>query len=202
MTAFLLSAGNATRLDDLAPGGCKAMTIVGGQTMLDWWASSLGEMPTVVCRSDHLVVLPDNVNTVICDTGGGPARALQAALDVCDPDEPVTVAYADTWLYELPEGDEWCAVAAAPGGRSWDVVEDGFVWYGDPIDAALVCVGAYRFGDFERLARSVDDALEASHNAEVGMGEVVNFYLLPYVPAFGWQDVGDPDALGRWRALS
>lgn len=175
------------------------MTIVGGRPMLDWWGDLLGGRPTVVCRSEHLPVLSDDVDTVICDRGGGPATALDAALDRCAGDEPVTVAFADTWLSTLPEGSEWCAVAAADPGRAWDVVEDGIVWYGDPGETALVCVGAYRFAEPERLALAVDRAITTRRDTEVSMGHVVNAYRLPFVPASCWQDVGDPGALDRWR---
>lgn len=200
MSALLLSAGEASRLRGIAPGGCKAMTIVGGLTMVGWWTALLGERPTVVCRSEHLAVLPDDIDTVICDAGGGPARALEAGLAAVKPDEPVTVAFADTWLPELPEGPEWCAVAAADPGRFWDVVEDGLVYYGDPGEVALVCVGAYRFAEPERLAEAVSRALATpSLTPEVPMGEVVNAYRLPFVAVSGWQDVGDPGALSRWR---
>lgn len=199
MTSLLLSAGEATRLRGIAPGGCKAMTIVGGLTMVGWWTALLGRSPTVVCRSEHLAVLPDDIDTVICDSGGGPARALEAGLAACAADEPVTVAFADTWLPELPDGPEWCAVAAADPGRSWDVVEDGIVYYGDPGDVAVVCIGAYRFAEAERLATAVETAIAWSEASEVSMGEVVNTYRLPFVAVNGWQDVGDPIALNRWR---
>lgn len=179
------------------------MTIVGGRPMLDWWGDLLGGRPTVVCRSDHLAVIPDDVDTVICDDGGGPAAALAAALDVCDPGEPVTVGFADTWLQTLPEGSAWCAVAAADPGRAWDVVDDGIVWYGDPGETSLVCVGAYRFAEHYRLADAVavaiDDAEVRGVN-EATMGAVVNAYGLPFVSVSCWQDVGDPGALDRWRA--
>lgn len=200
MTALLLSAGQATRLDGLAPGGCKAMTIVGGWTMLDRWGGLLGDRPTVVCRSEHLPVLPDDVDTVVCDEGGGPARALAKGLGVCDPEEPVTVAFADTWLMDLPPEPEWCLVAAARGGRAWDVVEDGFVAYFDPGATSLVCVGAYRFASLLTLQMAVTLALKDAEG-EVGMGEVVNRYGLPFLPALGWQDVGDPKALAAWRPM-
>lgn len=201
MSALLLSAGQATRLGDIAPAGCKAMTIVGGLTMIDWWSARLGGRPTVVCRGEHLSVIPDDVDTIVCDEGGGPARALAKALPLCAPDEPVTVAYADTWLRSIPDSPEWCLVAAAPGGRAWDIVEDGFVSYADvPADeTALVCVGAYRFAEPDRLEVAVDDALRRNEG-DVGMGEVINRYGLPFLPADAWQDVGDRQALGRWRA--
>lgn len=203
MTTLMLSAGEATRLGDLAPGGCKAMTVVGGRTMIDWWTELAGETPTVVCRSSHLAVIDDTVPTVVCDDGGGAARALNAGLTACKPDEPVTVVYADTFVSVVPNGSEWCAVDAAQGGRAWDIVEDGLVYYGDlpPEEMALVCVGLYRFAETDRLDVAVTHAL-AQADGEVGMADVVNFYGLPFVPVAGWQDVGDPEALARWRQPS
>lgn len=202
MTALLLSAGRASRLGDMAPGGCKAMTVVGGRTMIDWWGDLLGGRPTVVCRSEHLPVVPDDVDTVICDEGGGPAVALASALPACDLAEPITVGFADTWLQRLPEGPAWCAVAAADPGRAWDVVDDGIVWYGDPGETSLVCVGAYRFAEHHRLAQACAVAIGDAYvrRGEAPMGAVVNAYGLPFVSVPCWQDVGDPGALDRWRA--
>ena len=204
MTTVLLSAGRASRLGDRAPGGCKALLDVGGRTMLDWWTDLAPDGLVVVVRSEHVDLLPDGVSRVVCDQGGGPAQALAAALVACDGDSPVTVAYADTWLPGLPPGDEWCAVAAAKGGRRWDVAEEGLLAYRDVDlgEVALVAVGAYRFGARWRLELALDFELrQAPPDAEVGLAEVVNDLGLPFVPVLGWQDVGDETALASWGPL-
>jgi hypothetical protein len=208
VTAVLLSAGHASRLGDLAPGGCKAALPVGGGMMLDWWRDLVDDELLVVVRPEHLEVLPErpDVRYLECDGGGGPAAALAFALPWCEPNQPVTVGYADTWLPELPVGSEWCAVAAARGGRRWDVVEDGLLAYRDVElgEVALVAVGAYRFGALWRLRLALEHELSLvpSLDTEVGLADVVNTLGLPLVPAYGWRDVGDPVALASWSALS
>lgn len=196
MTSIMLSAGRATRLG----GGCKAMKLVGGRTMHEWWRRTHLDKPTVVCRSEDAASIPGP--SIVCDEGGGPAFALRAALALVA--EPVTVVYADTWVPAVPHEDEFCGVAAARGPRSWDVVEDGLVAYRhvDADEAALVAIGLYRFADVERLGKCVDEAINGrTIGAEVGLADVVNLYGLPFVPVVGWQDVGDPQALARWRHL-
>ena len=202
MSTFLLAAGEATRLG----GSCKAMTLVGDRPMVDWWRDALGAAPTVICRSVDLPWIPIHIPAVTCDEGGGPARALSCALEFARPAEPVTVIYADTWLPALPDITEFCAVAKAKGGRKWDIYDEGgYVTY-EMLPAgeeAWACVGAYRFADPFRLRLAVDSALEehGADGAEVGMGDVVNRYGVPFVPVKGWQDVGDHAAVARWRPL-
>ena len=203
MTTVLLSAGNATRLGPAAPGGCKALVEVGGRTMLDWWWE-VGDDDDllVVVRSEHVELCPalEGVRYAVCDEGGGPARALAHVLPLLN-EGPITVAYADTWLPGLPRGEEWCGVAAARGGRRWDVVEDGLLAYRDVDlgEVALVAVGAYRFGARWRLELALDHELRlAPPDAEVGLADVVNDLGLPLVPVQGWRDVGDRDALAAW----
>lgn len=205
MTTLLLSAGNATRLGERAPGGCKAMTEVGGRTIIDWW-SDVDPGLQVVCRREHAGVLPTAANPVYCDDGGGAAVAVKAALPT---EGPVTVVYADTWLpsWQVPKGVDWCAVAAASGGRKWDVVEDGLVAYRDvePGEAALVCIGLYRFADVDRLEWALQEAIGMAQffgGGEAGMADVVNAYGCTFRPVVGWQDVGDPRALSQWKALA
>lgn len=207
MTTLLLSAGKATRLGDDAPGGCKALAVVGGKTMLGWWLD-FDPTLTLVCRSEHVPHLPTGlVDTITCDSGGGAAVAVQEALPFADG--PVTVAYADTWVPAdcVPRGQDWCAVAAAAGGRRWDVVEGGLVAYTDvPAgDAALVCIGLYRFNDTPALAKALTEAIVLARleGREAGMADVVNIYGdgLSFRPVLGWQDVGDPHALSSWRRM-
>lgn len=167
--------------------------------MLDHWRSRFPDL-IVVARTEHAGLLPDDVARVYCDDGGGPARAVATALDRCDQG-PITVIYADTWCPEVPEGPEWCAVAAASGGRKWDVVEDGVLAYRGVAEdeVALVAVGMYRFAEKWRLALALSHELIIGHG-EVGLADVVNDLDLPLVPVVGWRDVGDPDSLQRWRA--
>lgn len=200
MTTLLLSAGKATRLGDRAPKGCKALNEVDGQTMLDHWLSH--DPDTVIaCAPEHVTALPSGVDVVIVQGGGGPAAALREALPYAD--FPVTVAYADTWVKAVPDAEEFCGIAAAKGGRRWDVHHDSCITYRyvAPDVAALVCIGLYRFADHDRLAKALDVAIEMAGDGEAGMADVVNVYGLPFVPVLGWQDVGDPAALEAWRPL-
>lgn len=197
MTTVLLSAGKATRLG----GGCKALTKVGGITMYGWVTAAAGEEPLVVARSEHLPELDEHSvdHIFVHDDLGGPAAALHAALPMCD-EGPLTVLYADTWLRELPDGDEWCGVAAALGGRNWDVAECGLLAYRyvDNDEVAVVAVGAYRFPAKWKLERALDHELRTGQG-EVGLADVVNDLALPLLPIVGWQDVGDLASLDRWR---
>lgn len=199
MTAVLLSAGRSTRLGLRAPGRCKALLKVGGRTMLDHWRDRFPDL-VVVVRSEHRDLLPDDVQRVVCDEDGGPARALAAALDVCDQG-PITVIYADTWTPHVPEGSEWCGVAAAAGGRNWYVAEEGLLAYRAVAEdeVALVGVGLFRFAEKWRLALALTHELMVG-TGEVGLDGVVNDLDIPFVPVVGWQDVGDPEALGRFEA--
>jgi hypothetical protein len=207
VTTLLLSAGNATRLGDAAPGGCKALTPVGGKTMLGWWLD-IDPGLTLICRTEHVPQLYSGlVEVFTCDDGGGPAKAVAKALPYCDG--PITVAYADTWVAvnSMPLGVDWCGVAAAAGGRNWDVLEDGLMAYRhvEAGDVALVGIGLYRFADVDRLGKALDEAIDMANelgNAEAGMADVVNIYGCSFRPVLGWQDVGDAHALAAWRRLS
>lgn len=206
MTVLLLSAGRATRLGDLAPSGCKAAMKVGDRTMIDWVWETFDERPVVVCRPEHGSVISKEIPTVTTDEGGGPAVAVAKALaaGAIEGEAPVTIIYADTWIpvWGIPHEPEFCGVAAGFAGRAWDVVEGGTVTYRHVTEAALVCIGLYRFTDSGALADAVGKAMaNAEANAEVGMGDVVNAYGLPFVPVLGWQDTGDQLALARWRPL-
>ena len=205
MTTLLLSAGMATRLGDTAPGGCKALTPVGGKTMLGWWLDVDPNL-TLVCRSEHVPHLYSSlVEVLTCDDGGGPAVAVRKALPYCDG--PITIAYADTWVpvNSVPRGLDWCGVAAVPGGRKWDVVEDGIAAYTHVPEGecALACVGLYRFGDAELLGKALDEAITIARieKREAGMADALNIYGVSFRPVLGWQDVGDPHALNAWRRL-
>lgn len=205
MTAVLLSAGKATRLGDRAPQGCKALVEVGGETMLGHWRKRFSADDfLVVCRSEHQDAMDDaGVRSVVCDTGGGPAAALAAALPYCSG--PTTVIYADTWSSHLPEADAFCGVAAASGGRNWDVVEDGLVAYRhvEVGEVALVAVGLYRFPELGPLRVAIGKARSMAAflgDSEAGLADVVNHLDIPFVPVVGWRDVGTPDALDAWRA--
>lgn len=207
MTTLLLSAGRGTRLDGAAPGNCKALLEVGGRTMLEWWQTFDPDL-TVVVRSEHVELLPPGTNFTVCDAEGGPANAVASVMRLLPDTRPVTIAYADTWLPELPPGSEWCAVAAALGGRRWYVVEDGLLSYVEiPLrEAALVAVGAFRFASVSYFIDAVEAALTVNELMdgpdEVGMDAVVNAYGgLPFVPAFGWQDVGDSVGIAKWRPV-
>lgn len=202
MTAVLLSAGKSTRLQLRAPGGCKALLKVGGRTMLDWWRDFFPDL-LVVVRSEHAELLPDDVMRLVCDQGGGPARALAAALPALG-NGPITVIYADTWLPEIPEGDEWVGVAAAKGGRNWDVFEDGLCASRlvEPDEVVLAAVGVYRIAEKWRLELALSCELALVADQECGMADVVNDLDLPMEPVYGWQDVGTVEALHQWRAVA
>lgn len=199
MTVVVLAAGNATRMKHLAPRGCKALAAPGGRTMIEWTRQATGENPLVVCKSEHVELIGTDASTVVCDELGGPVRALKEALPYVDIHGPLTVLYSDTWVPALPQG-EFCGVAAADGGRFWDVVEDGLAAYRyvDSDEAALVCIGAYRFHHIPRLRRCVGFAL-ASVGPAASMAEVVNHYRMPFRTVTGWQDIGDEPAFGRFR---
>jgi hypothetical protein len=173
------------------------MAAPGGVTMVEWTRRLTGETPLVVCRSHQAEALDMTASFVACDTGGGPVRALKAALPHVTG--AVTVLFADTWAAELPEG-EFCGVAAAVGGRSWDVVEDGLVAYRhvDLDECALVAVGAYRFHDIPRLRVAVGHSLRLDP-PDCSMGEVVNRYGVPFRPVNTWQDIGDYDSFRSFR---
>lgn len=205
MTAVMLSAGKASRMGSLAPGGCKALVEVDGVTMFEHWAERFDDL-FLVCRSDNLGVLSARgmlPELVVTDEERGPAWALACALNYVDTAEPVTVIYADTWLGgDPPQGDDWTAVAAAQGGRPWYVAEHGGLCYRNthPTEVVLAGIGLFRFADHARLRRCLEVSL--SEEAEVGMGMVHNLYGAPFRPVSGWQDVGTPEALAAWRAVA
>lgn len=170
--------------------------------MLDWWRDWYHDL-IVVCRSEHFDLLPDDVRRVACDVGGGPARALAAALPLCD-EGPITVIYADTWVSHVPGWPEFCGVGVAEGGRNWDVIEDGLCAsrsVGED-EVAMVAIGLYRFAEKWRLALALTHELSINPDGEVGLADVVNDLDLPFKPVLGWQDVGTVDSLHAWRGAA
>lgn len=197
----VLAAGRASRLGDLAPHGCKALTPVAGRPIIEWHLDALGDA-TIVCRSEHATLLTGYGRTVVDDSLGGAALALRAALRE-RVDEPVTVVFADSFFTDLPDGDHWCGVAPVGGGRSWDLVySDGHVAYA-PLPAGMTgraCVGLYRFADPWVLALRCE-FVSAYLSGEVGMAPIVNNIPgLAFPVVASWQDVGDPDALAAFTS--
>lgn len=198
MTNLINTGGKATRLDGIAPYGCKALTPINGRPIIEWQLDVLGEA-TIVCRSFHLAHLKKYGPCFADDAGVGPAGALLAA-----PlsDEPVTVVYADSYFEALPDGDAWVGVNPVEGGRWWDLVySDGHCDYA-PLPAGMTgraCVGLYRFPDGRRL-ESKARAVLAGACGPVGMAPIVNNWPgLSVVEIPSWRDVGDPQALDRFH---
>ena len=195
----ILSAGKASRLGELAPGGCKALTVVRGRPIIEWQLDVLGEA-TIVCRSEHVELLGEYGPTVVNDHGRGSADALRSFLST--PREgPVTVVYADSFFRGLPAGEDWVGVADVNGGRSWDLVyKDGSVAYNHLPEGSSgrACVGVYRFSDSYQLALTVSflTALLFFSDRELGMAPVVNNTPgLRFVDIPSWRDVGDRGAV-------
>lgn len=197
MTAVLLSAGRATRLG----GRCKALVEVGGRTMIEHWSDRFDDL-LVVCRAEHVHdVQCQHAWVVPFDEGGGPARALDAALPHLTESGLLTVIYADTYVSApLPAGIDWTGVAAAQGGRPWYVAEHGGLDYRNthPSEVVLAGVGLFRFSDLDRLRQCLHAALDG-RDKEVGMDAVHNLYAAPFAVINGWQDVGTEEALTAWR---
>lgn len=182
----ILTAGLGTRMGDLAPDGCKSLTMVDGRPAIEWQLGVLGEA-TIVCRGRHKHILEQYGPVIVDDSLCGPVFALNAALPA---DGPITVVYADSLFTALPHGDEWCGVAEASGPRSWDVVdydEEAMMpmvrhrWVSRE-ETARVCTGIYRFGELRKIS-------------ELSMPEMLNRRRTPMVEISSWRDVGTPEAL-------
>jgi hypothetical protein len=199
MTAVVLSAGRATRLN----GMCKALVWVAGRRAVDRQAEVLGVDPLVVVRTEDVqAVRAAKYRPVVCDDLGGPVRALKAALPECDPDEPVVVLFADTMVRSLPlSRSNWVGYDFTWGGREWDTVHlysngvfSSRAWF-PAKDYRSVAVGAYSFSDVAALRWACENAPDDGPFAWM-----LNAYPHPLegVRAHGWQDVGDVEAVGRY----
>lgn len=190
----IITAGSASRLGKLAPHGCKALVKFRGKPIVEWQLERLGKA-TIVCQTQHVQYLKQYGHLVIDDSLEGPAHALYRALDLVD--EPVTVAYADTfWEEDLPDLDAWCGVAPEPGqpGHFWDVVHNDVVYTTQLVkegEQATVCVGLYRFFDPHLLRVRL---FRFAH-CGAGLAHIVNTLNPPFVPIESWQDLGTPEAL-------
>lgn len=204
----ILTAGKATRVGELAPHGCKALVDLNGRPTIGWQidalfkADLLKEEPLIVCRSEHVDLLKDLGRPIVNDRGFGAADALASALPYCDG--RTLVAYADTFFTEVPrESGDWVGTSRALGGRSWDVIRDGYVTY-ERVPAAwtaMVCVGLYSFTDPERLVEIIE-RLTTKHilsQPEMGLAPVLNVYR-PWrqVDIASWKDVGTAEAIAAW----
>lgn len=203
MTNIICTGGYATRLGPLAPGGCKALTMVKGRPVLEWQLDVLGDA-VIICRPDHQELLSGYGR---CKTGmwSGVGPSIADTLHEL-ADEPVTIIYGDTLLSEVPAGSDWVGVSDAPGGRSWDVVHPSpmvgvnQVYYDfvPETRTARVCVGVYSFADTPRV-RGIFDFLQGMYAAEGrgwGMGRVLNHYrTLDWVDIPSWRDVGSVEAV-------
>lgn len=204
-TALICTGGMASRLGDLAPGGCKALTELGGRPIIEWQLDVLGSA-TIICRPDHEVML-ERYGPCVTGVWSGVGASIADALHVV-PDGPVTVVYGDTLFNEIPEGSDWVGVSDAPGGRNWDVVHHGpmveqhYVSYEyvPPEITRKVCVGLYSLADIHKARRIFDffAGMNAIGGTSWGMGPILNHYRsfgLLEIPS--WMDVGDPEALSR-----
>lgn len=190
---LILTAGRATRLADVAPRGCKALTPVNGRPIIEWQLDVLGEA-TIIARPEHRHLLEKYGEVACTGEGGGPVGALYYGWE---PDGPVTIVYADSFFSALPDGPDWVGVGVAGPGRKWDVVHNGKVSYREPNKQAVVCVGAYRFDNPLWLDAAVEHAWKR-RTGEVGMAEIVNRHPSPtFAPVGSWLDVGDPQALSN-----
>lgn len=198
MNLVVLTAGRATRLGPDAPYGCKALTPINGRPIIErQMAAADADTVTIVARSEHRSLLTEYGDVVIHDGFDGPARALSAAIRRVPT--PVLAAYADTFFAEVPAGEDWCGTHEAQGGRYWDVADDDVVYrYVRPDRTVDVCVGLYRFDDHDRLTAALIRACSVPHH-EVGMSGVVNRYGCRFVDVPSWQDIGDRDALARFK---
>lgn len=199
LTSVILTAGNATRMGDMAPDGCKALVEFRGRPIIEWQIEQLGES-IIVCQTRHAPVLEQYGYIVTDDSLEGPAHALQRGLHMVDG--PVVVAYSDTfWEEDLPEGEAWCGVAqlspAAPS-RVWDVVRSEWVY---PMEVfkgvgAHVCVGLYRFEDAHELRKQL---VHHGHDG-AGLAYAVNALQTPFVEVKTWRDIGTREALDAAEA--
>lgn len=201
MNLVVLTAGRATRLGSDAPHGCKAETPLDGRPIISRQIQAADpDTVTIVCRSEHQSLMRRWGTVITHDGYDGPARALCAAIHHIDT--PIVVAYADTFFTDLPDGQDWCGVHDAPGGRYWDVADDDVIYrYVRPDRTVSACVGLYRFDDHDRLTAALIRACAVPHH-EVGMSGVVNRYRCRFVDVPSWQDIGDRDALARFVSPS
>ena len=208
MRSVILTAGKATRAGHYAPDGCKALVPLDGRPVLEWQLDVLGGDPLIVCRSEHAPLLEKYGEVVTNDACRGAGDALNSALRVVD--EPIVVAYADTYFDAIPDGTDWVGVSEAKGGRRWYVIldlHDGRSWvvYRDvPADQEVtVGVGLFAFSDVDRL-RDITSKFGTEHlwrGTEWGLDVVLNRYRCwTPVPIPSWRDVGDADAIERWNA--
>lgn len=199
MTAVVLSAGKATRLN----GMCKALVYVAGERAIDRQAAVLDAEPLVVVRTEHVEdVKAAGYHPVVCDELGGPIRALKAALAHCKRGEPVTVLFADTMLEHVPSDvSNWVMYDYAWGGREWDTVHlysngvfSARAWYPDK-DYRAVAVGAYSFSDVDALKWATENVPD-----DGPLAWMLNAYphKLDGVRAVGWRDVGDFDSIAKF----
>lgn len=199
----ILTAGASSRMGDLAPHGCKALTPLHGRPIIEWQLDVIGGA-AIVCRSEHRELLRKYGRVIVNDDQRGAADALRSAMQ--EPsDGPVTVVYADSFFTELPEGDAWVGVQYVDGGRCWDLVySDGHCDYA-PLPAGMkgrACVGLYRFPDPWTLALRVTHVTSYLHRqADIGMAPIVNNYPgLAFMDVPSWHDVGTPEALQAMEA--
>lgn len=203
----ILTAGKATRAGSYAPNGCKALVELDGRPVIEHQLdvlNALGE-PIIVCRSEHANALAKYGEVAINDVGRGAGDALDTALQWVN--EPVVVAYADTWFDALPEGEDWIGVDVAPGGRAWYVVSPvhhSVAYVTVPEDeVALVGVGLFHFADIDRL-RKITGKFGTEwrwRGQEWGLDVVLNTYQTwrtVHIPS--WRDVGSVEAIEAWEA--
>lgn len=209
--AAVLTAGKATRAGRYAPDGCKALVDLGGRPVIGWQmdafydAGLLAEDLLIVCRSEHAGMLESYGEIITNDRGRGSADALGTALPWVKDGQSIVVAYADSFFTEVPKGTDWVGTSTAQGGRSWDVIRDGYVNYEHVAEdwQAKVAVGLYAFSDVPRLAHIID-RLTTKHiwsQPEMGLGPVLNDYATwreVHIPS--WHDCGDEAAIEAWSA--
>jgi len=198
MTDIVLAAGKASRLG----GSCKALIEVAGRRAIDRQAELLSD-PLVVVRSKHAQAVVDaGYRPVVCDTLGGPIRALRTALEEVDDRDTVRVVFADTMLRTIPEPGNWVLYDYAYGGREWDTVHlyttgvfSARSWF-PASDYRAVAVGAYSFTDVPTLRATIRRVPDDGPFAWL-----LNAYphLLSGIRAHGWQDVGTPESLAKYE---
>ena len=202
-----MTAGRATRAGEYAPDGCKALVPLDGRPVIEWQLDVLDGEPIIVCRSEHAPLLSKYGQVVTNDACRGAGDALHSALGVVD--EPIVLAYADTFFDAIPDGTDWVGVSHARGGRRWYVILDlasgPWVVYQDvPADQIVkVGVGLFAFSDVDRL-RSITGAFGTEfrwRGQEWGLDVVLNRYrTYDTVDIPSWRDVGDVEAIENWSA--
>lgn len=174
--------------------------------MLDWQIAAVGPGETwIVVRPEDEGMIADlypDVSIVTAEPGG-PGRALAAGLAAMPHDEPVVVAFADSWFTDLPlHVADWIGVGMAEGPRYWDVLRDGVVRY-EYVPAGFVrraCVGVYSFENPKLVSHIAQRWANTAGGAELPMGPILNAYRPKFaMPIGSWQDTGDMAALGEFR---